>query len=174
MDRRLEEFLGARGARYEIVTHAVAVTAQEQAAATHAPGRSVAKVVVVKERDGLALAVLPASTVLDMNRLKGLIGHGGVRLASAEEIRSAIPDCLPGAIPPFGRLFGLPAFVDRALLDGREITMPAGELQTAIRMRTAEFRRLDTFREGDFAVAESVMPRARETARRKPATRRKG
>ena len=172
MYRRLEEFLGARGAKYQLVRHPAAVTAQEQAAASRTSGWSVAKVVIVKERDGLAMAVLPACCVLDLNRLKGLIGHGDLRLASAEEIRSAIADCAPGAIPPFGQLFGVPSFVDRALLNQREITMPAGQLEAAIRMRAAEFRRVAAPREGDFAVAESLMAPAHDTARPKPARRR--
>jgi Ala-tRNA(Pro) deacylase len=154
MYEKLAEFLGSMGAEYEVVTHSPAMTAQEQAATSHTPGGSAAKVVIVKERDGLALAVLPAASVLDLNRLKGLIGHGEIRLADAEEIRSAVPDCLPGSIPPFGRLFGLPTFVDRALLRGREVTMPAGDFQTSLRMRAAEFRRLAVFREGDFARPE--------------------
>ncbi len=151
MDKRLEEFLGARGAKYVVVPHAAAVTAQEMAAASHTPGSSVAKVVIVKERDGLAMAVLPATHVLDLDRLKGMIGHGEIRLATPEEIRHAIPDCLPGAIPPFGRLFGLPTFVDRALLNQREITMAAGGLEASLRMRVAEFRRVTGAREGDLA-----------------------
>ncbi len=157
MYRKLEEFLGSKAAKYELVTHPVAMTAQEEAALTHTPGRSVAKVVIVKERDGLVMAVLPAVCILDLGRLKGLIGHGDVRLATVEEIRQEIPDCLPGTIPPFGRLFEMSTFVDRVLLNTREITMPAGELGKALRMRTTEYRRVGDFRDGDFAVAESLV-----------------
>jgi Ala-tRNA(Pro) deacylase len=153
MDKRFQEFLGAHGAVYEVLRHGPAVTAQEQAAESHTAGRSMAKVVVVKERDGLALAVIPAMRMLDLGRLKGLIGHGEVRLATAEEIREAVPDVVPGAIPPFGRLYGLETYVDRELLNTREITMPAGDLETSIRMRADEYRRLHRVREGDFAAA---------------------
>ena len=58
-----------------------------------------------------------------------------------------------GAIPPFGRLYGLETYVDRELLNTREITMPAGDLETSIRMRADEYRRLHRVREGDFAAA---------------------
>jgi hypothetical protein len=51
MYQRLEEFLESRHAIYETVIHSAAVTAQEQAAIMHVPGRSVAKVLMVKERD---------------------------------------------------------------------------------------------------------------------------
>jgi Ala-tRNA(Pro) deacylase len=173
MFEKLREFLQARGAAFEVVRHPGAVTAQEQAATQHRSGWSVAKVVIVKERDGLVMVVVPAACVVDLHRLKGLIGHGDVELAGMEEIRRAIPDCLPGAIPPFGQLFGLRSFVDRTLLNQRETTMPAGDLETSFQMRTAEFRRLGRFEEGDFAVAETVMSPIRTSARPKPSRPRR-
>jgi Ala-tRNA(Pro) deacylase len=154
---KLETFLRARQARYQVVDLGGAVTAQQRAAALSASGWTVAKVLLVKERDGFVMAVIPASCVLDLNRLKGLIGHGDVRLATAEEAWAAVPDCRPGAIPPFGPLFHLRTFVDRTLLNTREITMPGGDLLTGIRMRPAEYRRLAEPHVGDFAVREAVL-----------------
>ena len=156
MNPRLEEFLAARGAKYRVLTHEEGFTSQERAAASHVSGWSWAKVVIVKERDGFALAILPACCAIDLNQLKGLIGHGDVRLASLEEILRVIPDCAPGAAPPFGQLFGLPTFVDHALVNQREITLPAGDRHSAVRMRAAEFLRLAAPRVGRFAVHESL------------------
>ena len=156
MNLKLKEFLASRGAKYQLIPHPDAVTAQEQAAVSHAPGRSWAKVVIVKERDGYAMAMLSACCAVDLNRLKGLIGHGEIRLASIEEILGAVPDEEPGAIAPFGRLHGLPVFADRALVEQREITMPAGDRRSAIRMRAAEFLRLASPQIGEFAVHESL------------------
>jgi Ala-tRNA(Pro) deacylase len=172
MYERLATFLSARQARYEIIEHAAAVTAQEHAAALHASGHTVAKVLVVKERDGLVMAIIPASAELDLDRLEGLIGHGDIRLATVEEIGGAVPDCAPGAIPPFGALYGLKAFVDRHLLLVPRVTMPAGSFSSALRMSAAEFGRLVGARVGDFAVPEALVraggvarvPRGRRTA----------
>jgi len=157
MYQRLEEFLASRHASYEPVAHPAAVTAQEQAAVMHVRGRSLAKVLIVKERDGLVMAIVPAATEVDLDRLKGLIGHGDLRLASVEEIRTAVPDCAPGAIPPFGVLYGLRAFMDRSLLGVPEVTMPAGDPASAIRMRWSEFERLVYAHPGDFAIPQSVV-----------------
>jgi Ala-tRNA(Pro) deacylase len=157
MHQRLEEFLASRHATYERVAHPAAVTAQEQAAVMHVPGRSLAKVLIVKERDGLVMAIVPAAAELDLDRLKGLIGHGDLRLASVEEIRAAVPDCPPGSIPPFGALYGLRAFIDRSLLGVPEVTMPAGDPASAIRMRFSEFERLVDAHPGDFAIPQSVV-----------------
>jgi len=157
MYQRLEEFLGSRNAAYETINHPAAVTAQEQAAVMHAPGQSVAKVLIVKERDGFVMTIMPAATALDLDRLKGLIGHGEVRLASVEEVRGVVPDCPAGSIPPFGALYGLRAFIDRSLLAVPEVTMPAGDPASAIRMRWSEFKRLVDAHPGDFAIPESIV-----------------
>lgn len=154
---RLEEFLASRQARYEVIEHAASVTAQELAAATGVSGHRVAKVLIVKERDGLVMAIIPASTELDLDRLKGLIGHGEVRLASVEEILGAVPDCPAGSIPPFGALYGIRAFVDRSLLRESHVTMAAGDPATAICMPSAEFRRLGEARTGDFAIPGALI-----------------
>jgi Ala-tRNA(Pro) deacylase len=165
--QRLEKLLLEKGARYRVVTHHGAVTAQEQARESRTSGWKVAKVLIVKERDGYVMAVVPAACVLDLNRLKGLIGHGEARLAEMEEIRSVISDCVPGAIPPFGEMFGLRTFVDRSLLNTGEITMPAGDPATAIRMRSTEFRRIAEFRVGDFAAPEAFLKGGLKIPRRR-------
>jgi Ala-tRNA(Pro) deacylase len=157
MLKRLEEFLATKQARFQLVTHPGGLSAQEQAAMSHTSGWAMAKVVIVKERDGLVMAVLPAACALDLDRLKGLIGHGHVQPAPVDEIEQAIPDCLPGSIPAFGALWGLRTFADRRVFDARDVTMPAGEMGRAIRMPTTEYRRLATPRVGDFAVPESLL-----------------
>jgi Ala-tRNA(Pro) deacylase len=174
MNERVAEFLAARHAKHAVLTHSGAVTAQEQARASHTPGAAFAKVIVVKERDGYVMAIRPATRVLDLNRLKGLIGHGDVRLATVEEIGAVTPGCAPGAIPPFGALFGLRTFVDRALLDATKVTMPAGDFQVSLRMPSREFLRLTGAVVGDFGVLETLLAAGgahvpRTTTRRQPA-----
>jgi len=168
MLRRLEEFLGAHLAKYERIAHNEAFTAQEEAAAAHISGWSWAKVVIVKEAEGFAMAVLPACCAVDMNRLKGLIGRGEVQLASVEDILRTFPACELGAVPPFGRLFGVPTFVEEGLVNQRDITMPAGDHRSAIRMRASEYLRLAEPRRGQFAVHEGetfpVHPKPRTVA----------
>jgi Ala-tRNA(Pro) deacylase len=176
MLRRFEEFLGTRGATYGRIEHREAFTSQEEAAATHVSGWSWAKVVIVKEREGLAMAVLPACCEIELNRLKGVIGRGEVQLASVEEMLQAFPGCELGAIPPFGRLFGVPTFVEEALVDQRDITMPAGDHRTAIRMRVTEYLRLAEPELGQFAVHDGqtfpVHPKPRARAARPRAAAR--
>ena len=168
MHERLHELLGVRGVAHEVLTHAEAFTAQEEAARAHVSGWEWAKTVVVKDPVGLALAVLPACCAADMDRLKGLIGRGEVRLATVEEMLAGFPGCALGAVPPFGRLFGIPTVVDEALLEQRDVVLPAGDHRTAIRMRAADYLTLAEARSGHFAVHASgefpVHPHSRARA----------
>ena len=155
MHDRLTEFLAARQADYRVIAHARGVA--DHAGSAPVSGWSVAKAVIVKERDGFAMAVIPAMAALDLDRLRRVIGHDGLRPATAEEVRDLAPACAPGAIPPFGALFRVPTFVDRTLLLVREISMPAADLATSIRMTSAEFARVAAARVGDFTMAECVV-----------------
>jgi Ala-tRNA(Pro) deacylase len=155
MHERLQELLGVRGVAYERLTHPEAFTAQEEAAKAHVSGWSWAKTVVVKDPVGLALAVLPACCAADLDRLKGLIGRGEIRLATVEEMLAGFPGCALGAVPPFGHLFGIPTVVDESLLEQRDIVLPAGDHRTAIRMRAADYLKLAEARSGHFAVHDS-------------------
>lgn len=59
------------------------------------------------------------------------------------------------------------AFTDRSLFNIGEITMPAGDLATAIRMRSAEFGRIADPRMGDFAGPEALLKGGLKIPRRK-------
>jgi len=155
MYERLAEFLGTRGVPHEVLTHREAFTSQEEAARAHVSGWSWAKTLVVKDPVGLAVAALPACCTADLNRLKGLIGRGEIRLATVEEMLAGFPGCALGAIPPFGPIFGMPTVVDESLVEQRDIVLSAGDHRTAIRMRAADYVRLAQARSGHFAIHES-------------------
>jgi Ala-tRNA(Pro) deacylase len=74
----------------------------------------VAKTVLLKAGKAYVLAVLPATSRVDLDRLGTALklDPSEVRLATAEEIDRIFHDCEPGTIPPFGRLYGLRTIVD--------------------------------------------------------------
>ena len=142
MLKQLEELLGTRGTPHERIAHSEAFTSQEEAAAAHLSGWSWAKVVIVKEREGLAMAVLPACCTIDMDRLKGLIGRGEIELASVEEMLRAFPGCELGAIPPFGKPYGIDMIVDDSLSEQPDIYFEAGDHRSLIHVNAMAFQRL--------------------------------
>jgi len=140
--KKLKEFLDARGARYVTISHSPAYTAQEVAASAHISGREMAKTVVVKLDGKLALAVLPASCRLDMNRLKAVSRAREVSLAGEPDFKDAFPGCEVGAMPPFGNLYGMDVYVDEAIAADEEIGFNAGSHTEVIRMKYADYAAL--------------------------------
>ena len=140
---KLRTHLDGHNVKYVVLSHSQAFTAQEIAARVHVPGKEMAKTVVVKLHDDLALLVLPASYNVDFNRLSAALGTGDVYLASEEEFRDAFPDCEVGAMPPLGKLFGLRTFAAQSLSEDEEIFFNAGNHTELIKMRYEDFAKLE-------------------------------
>jgi Ala-tRNA(Pro) deacylase len=138
----IERFLTTHHVPYTPLPHVRAITAQEEAAVTHTPGRAWAKTVVCVADNAPIQAVVPADRVVDPVRLRGLVGATSVRIAEEDEFAELYPDCDAGAMPPFGTFYGHPVFVDQTLCADLEIVFNAGTHTDAIRMRYADFERL--------------------------------
>ncbi|NIR30113.1 MAG: YbaK/EbsC family protein [Gammaproteobacteria bacterium] len=135
----LKELLDKHHVKYVSISHSLAYTAQEVAASAHIPGKELAKTTVVKVDGKLAMAVLPASAMVHVKRLKEAIGAGSVELAEEEEFREAFPDCETGAMPPFGNLYGMDVYVEESLAEDEEIAFNAGTHIELIRMAYRDF-----------------------------------
>jgi Ala-tRNA(Pro) deacylase len=123
---QLREFLDLHHAKYLVVSHSVAYTAQGIAALVHLSGKKLAKTVIVKIDGTLAMAVVPASCHVDLGLLKAATGARRVELATEQEFQDKFPDCETGAMPPFGNLYGMAVFADESLARNEEITFNAG------------------------------------------------
>jgi len=140
--KKLQEFLDQHQVKYVTISHSPAYTAQEVAASAHIPGKEVAKTVMVKLAGRLAMAVLPASSQVNFERLKNAAGVGQAELASEREFRDLFPECDVGAMPPFGNLYGLEVFVAERLTEDEEIAFNAGTHTELMRLAYKDFGRL--------------------------------
>lgn len=138
----LRELFDEHGVSYEILEHEPAFTAQEEAAAAHVPGRNWAKTVVVEIDGEAALAVLPATRRIDLERFGAMTGAKEIRLPDEEEFEELYPDSEPGAMPPFGILYGQRTFVDESLREDETIAFHAGDHRTAVRIPYSAFEEL--------------------------------
>jgi Ala-tRNA(Pro) deacylase len=139
---RLRALLEENDVAYEKVHHHRDFTAMETAAHTHTPGKQFAKAVIVKVRGDYAMAVLPSHHVVDLERMGSALGDVEVTLASEDEFEGLCPDCEPGAIPPFGNLYGLDVYMSPELAKQERITCVAGHHAEAIRLDYRDFERL--------------------------------
>jgi Ala-tRNA(Pro) deacylase len=137
----LETYFQRHDVPFEVQEHGLAFTAQKVAASEHVPGRMLAKVVMVFVGDGLTMLVMPAHFQVDLEATKAGFGRD-VRLASEAEFAPSFPDCEPGAMPPFGNLYGVPVYADEALARNEQIVFQAGTHTETMSVSYEAFDRL--------------------------------
>lgn len=140
--KQLAEFLDSHHIKYTTISHSLAYTAQGTASLTHTPGEEMAKTVIVRIDDKLAMAVLPASCHVDLAMLRADTGAKTISLASETEFMGQFPGCEIGAMPPFGNLYGMRVFVDQNLTKDKEIAFNAGSHRELMRLAYEDFARL--------------------------------
>lgn len=147
---KLKKFLDENKVGYQVAAHPEVYTAQEIAAAMHVPGKELAKVVMVKAGESFVMTVLPASWRIDMTKLRETLKTKDIRLATEDEFKSLFPDCEPGAMPPFGNLYGIDVYEDKSLTEDEEIFFQAGNHIESVKMRYKDFERLVKPKVADF------------------------
>jgi Ala-tRNA(Pro) deacylase len=143
MIAELRELLTREGAPFEVISHREVYTAQERAATCHVPGRRFAKVVIVRDGAWYAMAVLPATAQLDLLELRRQTRRYALAMASEDDFAGLFPDCEIGAMPPFGRIFGLPVYLDLAFAAGDEIVFESGTHREEVRLPMAAYIRVE-------------------------------
>jgi Ala-tRNA(Pro) deacylase len=142
----LSSFLTEQGCWHERVPHGATYSAQRLAQRLHVPGRAVAKTVLLRvDVDGrlqFVVAVLPATKQVDMSRA-GDVAGGQAQLATEIEIASHCPDCDFGVLPPFGSQYGMKTIVDSELAEDDEIWFEGNTHEEAVKMKFADFRKLE-------------------------------
>ena len=139
---KLKDYLDAKGVKYITIGHSKAFTAMEVAASAHVQGREMAKTVIVKLDGKLAMAVLPATQKVDIERLRQGAKAELAEIASEHDFRADFPGCELGAMPPFGNLYGMEVFVDPQLTEDEEIAFNAGSHTEVMRLPYKDFRGL--------------------------------
>ncbi len=161
----IRDFLKSRSVRFEVFLHRPSHSASHLAESIHVPGRCVAKGVLLRAGDSFALAVLPATHRVDMDRLGAFLGVDDLRIATEAEVERVFADCEPGVLPPFGRLYGLTTIVDTSLSGGSEIVFVANTTYEGVRMRFRDYEAIESPIKARFATA--IAPRRPRSRSRK-------
>ena len=156
--KQLAEFLDSNNIKYVVIRHSQAFTAREVATSAHIPGKEIAKTVVVRLDEKPAMAVLPASQMIDLHMLRDAAAVRKVELAGEGEFNSLFPECEVGAMPPFGNLFGMDVLVADSLAQDEEIAFNGGTHREIVKMSYSDFAALTKPRVLSFTVERRVHP----------------
>ncbi len=151
--RKLKDLLDDEGIKYLTIIHSPAYTAMEVAASAHIPGKEVAKTVIIKLDGKMAMMVLPASKMVDLDLIVALTGATSVALATEGEFKDVFPGCEVGAMPPFGNLYGLDVYVTESLGEDEMIAFNAGSHTELIQLAYEDFERVVKPKVARFSIA---------------------
>lgn len=145
---RIRSLLERSSVSWKRFEHAEAHDPEESAIAGHVRARRLAAATIVRDdHERPVMLILPASEHLDLDTARRVVGGDHVTRASRRDVAGLFPDCDPGALPPFGRLYGVPAVLDRCFFENdgdeeAEIYFEPGNHRELVAMRFADFRRL--------------------------------
>ena len=145
MTERLERWLREQGVAFRLLEHVPVFTSEEASRVRGTPIEAGAKALVLRAEDQPVHVVLPGHRRVDNARVRAILGTRTLRFATPEEL-FALTGCVPGAVPPFGNLFGLPVLADTELAAREDIAFNAGSNAVSIVMRAADFIRLSEAR----------------------------
>lgn len=138
----LKAFLDQAGVEYMCQSHPPSFTAQQLAHHVKIAGDRVVKTVIIELDGKMAMLVMPATWRVRWDRLSRVLGTDFVDLADEREFQDRFPDCEVGAMPPFGKLFGMNVYCAEALTTQPELAFAAGTHTESIHMKTSDFMRL--------------------------------
>lgn len=137
--------LKKNGCWFETFEHEPVVTSQEAAKLRHGYSLSQgAKAIIVKIKNSageneFVMLVLPGDKKFSGSKVKKLLGYKELRFATTEEILKLTNGIQIGGIPPFGNLFKIRVFVEKALLENEKIIFNAGDRSFSVAMKAKDY-----------------------------------
>jgi len=161
--KKLEKFLKENKIQYQEVEHKTVYTAYDKAATLRVKEKSIGKTLVIKIDRELALVLIPGNKNFDKVKFKKVFNDWrkktgqkpvkNVDFATETLMKNNLKGAKVGAIPPFGKMWKLPAFIDKVLGKEKEIILNSGNYNSSIRVKQKEFKKLD-FIQGNFSQAK--------------------
>ena len=147
---RLVALLDQHGVSHQVVRHEPVYTSEDAARVRGTSLASGAKALVCRADDRFVMFVLPADRRLASKLVRRAIGLRSLRFADREEV-AQVTGLPPGAISPFGSLFGLETWCDKRLAEQEVINFNAGDHAVSISMRYVDYERVEQPKRGLFA-----------------------
>lgn len=133
------EYLDSLLIDYTLISHRESFTAQETAHSAHIKGNTLSKVIVVSSANKMSMIVIPANYLLHQIELSQALALKDLTIVPERDFAERFAECETGAMPPFGRLYGMEVFVARELAQNQTITFNGGTHNLLIKMRTIDF-----------------------------------
>jgi len=160
--KKLISYLEKNKVKHELIEHRPVFTAWDLVQTLHLkkPEEAVKTLILSADKDRV-LVLLPPNKNLDKAKFKDLIN--GLRkkqgLKSVKKIdfvtevwmKKNIKVGKLGAVPPFGKLLGLPIFVDNTVLKQGKVLVSGGDYNVSLKISTKDLVKLEGPVRGSFS-----------------------
>ena len=134
---KIIQLLSVLKLEFKLIDHVPVFTSQDAATIRNAPLSSGVKAIVLKTgSNNLVLACVSGDKKIDLKKLGALLGEKRIFLASPKEVLEAT-GCEVGSVAPFGNLFGLKTFFDKAILENPEVEFNIGLHTKSVHMKSS-------------------------------------
>jgi Ala-tRNA(Pro) deacylase len=137
----VHRYLVQHSVNYDLLAHPHTGSSHETAEAAHVREDHIAKAVVVKDKSGYAMVVVPASNWVEMDHLRKELNRD-LQLATEDEIGQLFSDCETGAVPPVGPAYGVETFLDQAIMSLASVYFEAGDHKELVHVSGEDFQSL--------------------------------
>ncbi|MFP4118458.1 MAG: aminoacyl-tRNA deacylase [Candidatus Woesearchaeota archaeon] len=149
---RIKELLSAFDIPFEHLHHeSIPRSSRGASEIRGTPLHKGAKALVLHASSGnLIQVVIPAHRRADLKALKRMLGEKNLSLASPDTVLETT-GCIVGSVPPLGRFWELPVFVDKQLLDTDKVVFSAGTLEDSVRIEPQHLVSLNKAEVGEYS-----------------------
>ena len=137
------DYLRGRGVPFLVLPDPAATQPEETAERHEVPTDELVRTVVMSNRFGLALMVVPWNRQLDLALARRAMNDPNAQRALDQELEEKMPEFEVDAWPPLGLFLLMPTFVDREVADREQVVFPAGKPGTLVCIQTEELFRDD-------------------------------
>lgn len=127
--------------KFSKIEHKVVYTAHDAAQTTKRKMSEIAKVVLVKVDNKLALIVIPAGKYTDFAKVKKALKAKKIAIASEKDITKYLKTKV-GLLHPFGHLYRIPTLLDKSLSKAKKMVASAGSYTHSVELAIKDFEKL--------------------------------
>lgn len=127
---------------YRILNHPRVTTLEQAAESVGVVPEQVARAVVLQDRQGYLMVILPLSGLIDFTALQDLTQRN-LTPASLIALRRQFPDCEHACVPPLGQHYGIETLIDETLASAQTVYFEPGSHTALVALTAADFLRLN-------------------------------
>jgi len=135
---KIIELLDSLKIKYEIMEHEPVHTSEQASQVRKSDLKSGMKAMVLRSKGKFFMVVVSGDKKIDMKKFRKFLGIDRLAFATPDEVKQ-VTDCVIGSVPPFGNIFNIPVYADKAVERNMLVNFNAGLHTKSLKMELADW-----------------------------------